>query len=265
MVRRKNRSWAALASRWAAFGRGHLALALLVAADVMTKQLAFRLLPGGKPEEISRGVGFYLTMNEWGVLGGVDGVATVTTNSVYTLLLAVALLGLALMVRKLDATGLSFALRMLVGTLVFALVSNLVALAARPFAYVSLPPDLVINAIRASVLVVSVAFYSVSRATMARVVFTLLVAGSLANGLSYIYPPFEVIDFLRIPLPGNPDAFGVINLADVYIALSIVALAAWPLVALAGWLRRLGRGAVSSKRGRKVRLRRQAAAAEIAD
>ena len=111
---------------------------------------------------------------------------------------------------------------------------------AQPFAYVILPPDLVISSIRASALVVSLAFYSVSLAPVARVVFTLLAAGSLANSLSYVYPPYDVIDFVRIPLPGREDAFGVINVADVYIALSLVGAAAWPLLALLGWV--WGRG-----------------------
>lgn len=264
-VRKTHGGGAGFAERAVAFGQRHFVLASLVAVDVATKQLAFRLLPAGATAEGDTGFGFHLTLNEWGVLGGVQGVAAVTANSVYTLLLAAALLGLALMVRWLSATGMSFAARLLVGSVLFVIVANLVQFVARPFAYVTLPPDLVINSIRASALVMSLTLYSVSRSAMGCAVFTLLSAGSLANGLSYVYPPFEVIDFLRVPVPGFQGAFGVINLADVYIVAAILAALAWPPVALIAWGRQWWQRRSRARRTRSGRIRSEAAAVDAAD
>lgn len=222
--------------------RRHRALVLLVAADVGTKVLAFALLGSGETIQIGRGFGLYLALNEWGVMGGVEGIGSVTANSVYTTLLAGALLFLALVVRRLDAYGLSFPLRLVCGTVIFFAVATVIQIAASPFAAVALPPDFVISAIRGSALVLSLALYSVSRSAMGAAVFTLLSAGSVANALSYAYPPFEVIDFLKVPLPGRADLFGVINVADVYVALFAMGFLAWPLVALAAWLLRRASG-----------------------
>jgi lipoprotein signal peptidase len=82
-----------------------------------------------------------------------------------------------------------------------------------------------------------------------RTAFTLLAAGALANAASSLYPPFEVIDFLVVPLQpvvgflaglsGRTSALagdanmGVINLADVYLFFVPLLLLAWPLAALA--------------------------------
>lgn len=248
-----------------AFARCHIALVALVAADVATKLAAFALLPAGEPVGITRGVGFHLTLNEWGVLGGVEGISAVTANSVYTVMLAVALLGLAVLVRRLARMGLSFPVRVLAGSVAFVVVANVVQFVSRPFANVALPPEPVIYAIRTAALVVSLALYSVSHAPVPSAVFTLLGAGSVANAASYAYPPFEVIDFVRIPLPGQPDAFGVLNLADVYIALSIALALVWPLIALARWGSHLARGAtVSLSTGmRRPRGRQRSAPAEV--
>ena len=265
MAGSKRNEWTSTAAGAIAFGRRHFVLVALVAADVATKSLAFGLLPGGETIPIAGGVGFYLTLNEWGVLGGVQGISAVTANSVYTVMLATALLGLAVMVRKLAALRLPFAVRTIAGVVIFFVVANVIQLLAQPFAHVALPPDLVIYAIRIAALVVSLSFYSVSRAALPCAIFTLLSAGSLANAVSYAYPPFEVIDFLRVPLPGRDHAFGVLNLADVYIALSLAMGLLWPLIALIRMLTGLVRNTTVTKGTRRTRIRRGTAAAEIAD
>lgn len=226
----------------------HRLLLLLLAADVASKVAAFGLLPDGEPVTVVPGLRLYLAVNEWGVMGGVHGLGPVTANPVYTMLLAVGLLIFAFTVLRLGASRLAFGWRVLAGTAVFFAVATAAQAAATPFARVEIPADIIIASIRTAALAVSVAFYLASSAALPRAAFTLLAAGALANAASYAYPPFQVVDFLVVPLQPVVGFFaglvgrsatlagdanvGVINFADVYIFLVPLLLLAWPLAAL---------------------------------
>ena len=119
-----------------------------------------------------------------------------------------------------------------------------------PFAHVAIPTDIIVATIRMAALAVSVAFYLASRAPLPRTAFTLLAAGAMANAASYTYPPFEVVDFVMIPLqplvgllgnsaPLTGDAtMGIINFADLYLFVVPLVLVAWPASVLLGLGRR---------------------------
>jgi len=96
------------------------------------------------------------------------------------------------------------------------------------------------------VLAVSLAFYFASSAPFARAAFTLLAAGALANAASYAYPPYEVVDFLMVPLRPfievPEESVGVINFADIYLFAFPFVLAVWPATALYGRTRRAALG-----------------------
>lgn len=231
-------------SRSSAFLRRHRVLALLVAVDVATKVAAFELLPDGRFVELLPGLRLYLAVNEWGVMGGVDGIGKVTENPAYTMTLAVGLLVFALAVYRLGVSALGFGWKLLCGVAVFFAVAFAAENAVALPAHLSMPPHLMIGMIRASVLAVSLAFYAASTALVPRLAFTLLAAGAVANAASYAYPPFEVVDFVMVPLhpfvgllargadASGPDSFGVINLADLYLFVFPLALLAWPPSAL---------------------------------
>jgi lipoprotein signal peptidase len=224
------------------FVRRHRLLLALLTFDVATKLAAFYLLPEGRLVTLFPGLRLFLAVNEWGVMGGVEGIGTVTANPAYTLLLAVGLLLFALVIVQLGASGLSFAWRLAAGVLTFLAVAFAAETAALRISDLTLSTDWIISAIRAAVLAVSVALYAASRAPLPRIAFALLAGGALANAASSLYPPFEVVDFLLVPLdplhvlvgsdpaPGGAEV-GVINFADAYLFAFPVVLLAWPAVA----------------------------------
>lgn len=231
--------------------RRHGVLGLLVTADVVTKVAAFRLLPHGEPVEVFPGLRLLLAVNEWGVMGGVEGMGAVASKPAYTMLLAAGLVALAWGVLRLAESGLGFGRRMAVGTAAFFGIAFLAEAGEAALPGVDVPAGLLIPSIRVAALMLALALYGASRVPRSRLPFTLLAAGALANAASSLYPPFDVVDFLVVPLAplasllgnspaiGSDSTVGVINLADVYLFAFPFALVAWP-VAFA--LSRAGRG-----------------------
>ena len=209
----------------------------LMAFDAITKRVAFSVLPSGETIPFFGAPLFQLALNEWGVMGGVEGINSVTNNSAYTLILAVGLLVQALVIVWLGSVALPFWLKLTAGLAVFFAIATAAELVAKPMAHLSADPAVVVMSIRGSALVLSVALYAVSRAPLPRLAFTLLAAGALSNGISYLYPPYEVVDFLRLPVPGRADLYGVVNLADIYVLAFVAVALAWPVLALIARMR----------------------------
>ncbi|HXC49819.1 MAG TPA: signal peptidase II [Candidatus Limnocylindrales bacterium] len=212
----------------------HRFLAALVAADVASKVAAFHFLPDGRAVTLLPGVRLYLAVNEWGVMGGVEGIGRVTANPAYTVLLAAGLIVFAGAIVRLSASSIAFGWQVFAGLLVFLGVAFAAQAIAAPLSHIPLPASMIVATIRLAVLAVSLAFYFASSAPIARAAFTLLAAGSLSNAVSYVYPPYEVVDFLIVPLGSLSDgaSFGVINFADIYLFLFPLMLLAWPASAL---------------------------------
>lgn len=231
-----------LPRRMVDFVSRHLVLFVLLAADVATKVAAFRLLPHGEAVELLPRVGLYLAVNDWGVMGGVHGIGAVTANPAYTMLLALGLFVFSYSIVRLARTSLGFGWRFLAGAGVFLGVALGAHALAVPLRGIDVPADLIVPFIRFAALTVSVALYVASTALMPRAAFTLFAAGALSNAASYTYPPFEVVDFLMIPIqpflgvlgPGaaSESTVGVVNLADLYLFAVPFVLLAWPLAAL---------------------------------
>lgn len=184
--------------------------------------------------------------------------SAVAANSVYTMCLAVGLLVFSRVVYGLGRSSLAFGWRLLAGFFAFAMVALLAELVSAPLADVQVATSVVVASIRFAVVVMSVAFYAASRAPWPRAAFLLLAGGSLSNAASYLYPPYNVVDFLVVPLQplmerlGDAPAVaaagpasgmvGVINLADLYLFAFPFVVLAWPLFATMrvakGWVAR---------------------------
>lgn len=245
----RNRVVSSRSSRSFASLRRHRVLAGLLIADIATKLAAFHLLPEHEPVAVLPGLRLYLAVNEWGVMGGVEGIRTVTANPAYTMLLAFGLILFAITIVRLGSSSLAFGWRVVAGTLVFFAVASAAQALAAPLAHLELPARLVVATIRFAALAVSLAFYAASSAALPRAAFTLLAAGALANAASYAYPPFEVVDFVMVPLQplfalfgreaiADGSAVGVVNLADMYLFAVPMVLLAWPASALLERMRR---------------------------
>ena len=212
----------------------HRLLVALVAGDIASKVAAFYFLPDGRAVTLLPGVRLYLAVNEWGVMGGVEGIGRVTANPAYTMLLAAGLVVFACSIVRLSASSIAFGWQVFAGLLVFLGVAFAAQAIAAPLSHIPLPASMIVATIRLAVLAVSLAFYFASSAPIARAAFTLLAAGSLSNAVSYIYPPYEVVDFLMVPLSpfgsiSDGSSVGVINFADIYLFLFPFVLVAWPL------------------------------------
>jgi lipoprotein signal peptidase len=219
----------------------------MVGADAATKTAAFQLLPHGQPVTLLPGLRLYLAVNDWGVLGGVHGMGAVTERPAYTMLLAAGLVVLAGAVLALARTRWSFAKRVVVATVVFFAVAIGAEAGSVFFDGGTVPASTIVATIRAAVLILALSLYAASRARRSRAPMRLLAAGALANAASSAYPPYEVVDFLMVPLAplsgwlaprADLDAtVGVVNLADLYLFAFPLLLASWPLAALATLLR----------------------------
>jgi lipoprotein signal peptidase len=245
-----------IARRAAEFLGRHRLILSLIALDALTKLLAFVFLPHGETITVLPGLQLFLAVNDWGVMGGVHGIGAVTSNPAYTMFLAFGLLLFAHVIVRLGETTLAFGWRFVLGTVAFLAVAFLSEGLAKPLSHISMPIDVVVMTIRLAALVVAVAFYSVSYAPMPRLIFTFFAAGALSNAASYLYPPFEVIDFLMVPIgpflavlgsgASAETTIGVINLADLYLFTVPFLLLAWPPAALVRFLRsRLSRPATA--------------------
>ena len=231
----------------------HRFLLTLLLLDIATKVAAFRLLPEAEPVVVFPGVRLFLALNEWGVMGGVHGMNAITARSAYDVMLAIGLFFFALVVQRLGVSSLRVGWRVLVGLMAFFAVAVAAETVALPLADVRVPATILVSILRLAVLAVTLAFYAVMTAPLPRVAFTLLAAGALGNSLSFLYPPFAVVDFLILPLTfampllgvwaaGSPDDIaGVINMADVYLFLFPFLVLAWPVSALVRAGRRLAR------------------------
>ena len=244
------------AARAADFLARHRLLLALISLDAITKILAFLFLPLNETVLLLPGLMLFLAVNDWGVMGGVHGIGAVTSNPAYTMFLALGLLVFAHVIVRLGESSLAFGWRLLMGIGVFLAVAFLSEGLAKPLSHISMPLDMVVMTIRLAALVVAVAFYSVSRAPMPRLVFTFFAAGALSNAFSYLYPPFEVIDFLMVPIGpllavfapnASPETtVGVINMADLYLFTVPFLVLAWPPLAFLRYMqRRVPRGAAA--------------------
>lgn len=235
------------------FLRRHRLLLALLAADVVTKVAAFELLPHGRAVPLLPGLTLYLAVNDWGVMGGVHGLDAVTGNPAYTMFLALGLFVLAIVIVRLGVSTLPFGWRFLAGTAAFFAVAIAAPAAAIPFSGLTLPAETIVMTIRSAALAVAVALYAASTAPMPRIAFTFVAAGALANAASYAYPPFEVVDFLMVPIQPvlallgsrvgevSKTTVGVVNMADLYLLTFPLLLAAWPASALLARVRGLAR------------------------
>jgi len=219
------------------FLRRHLLLASLLVVDALTKVAAFTLLDHDGAVEVGGGLSLRLVLNEWGVMGGVQGIGAVAANPAYTFLLAAGLSLLAICVPLLSASGLAFGWRLLLGAIAFLIVSLFVEVLAKPLAGWNVGGEWVVPVLRASALLLAVALYVASRAGFPRLAFGLLAAGALGNTASRLYPPYEVVDFLMVPLAPfarlagqevGEDLHAILNVADLYVLAFPVVLAAWP-------------------------------------
>lgn len=232
------------------FARRHAALFAMVLADACTKLVAFGLLPHEETVRLLPGLRLRLAINEWGVMGGVQGLGPVAARPAYTMLLAAGLLVLAASILRLASTRRSFGRRVALGAAVFLGVAFAAEAGSEVLPAVPFPADVVVTTIRVAALALALAFYAASRAAGARAAFTLLAAGAVANAASALYPPFSVVDFLVVPLAPlsflmgrhgagfDASTVGVVNLADLYLFAFPLALAAWPLAAAARRARR---------------------------
>jgi lipoprotein signal peptidase len=236
------------APRAADFLARHRLLLALIAIDAITKIVAFLFLPLHETVSVLPGLELFLAVNDWGVMGGVDGIKAVTANPAYTMFLALGLLVFAHVIVRLGESSLAFGWRFLMGLGVFLAVAFLSEGLAKPLSHISMPLDVVVMTIRLAALVVAVAFYSVSQAPMPRLIFTFFAAGALSNSASYLYPPFEVIDFLMVPIgpvlaalgegAAAETKVGVINMADLYLFAVPFLVAAWLPVGMFRFARR---------------------------
>ena len=118
--------------------RGHRVLAALVLVDILAKVAAFAFLPDGRAVTLLPGLRLYLAVNEWGVMGGVEGIGRVTANPAYTMLLAAGLMVFACAIVRLSASSIAFGWQVLAGFLVFLTGAFAAQAVAAPLSHIAL-------------------------------------------------------------------------------------------------------------------------------
>jgi len=73
-------------------------------------------------------------------------------------------------------------------------------------------------------IILLLSYFYITKNEVIRYIWLMMIAGSLGNLLSYIYPPYKVIDFIRVDMLTDYFNIGIFNLADAYIYFSYPAL-----------------------------------------
>jgi lipoprotein signal peptidase len=209
----------------------------LVVLDAVTKIVAYWALPQGADISHEATLQFVLRVNPVGlgsyahdVLANPHGYEVLIFDLVFSCLVGVSLF-VAAWRRALRA-------RTIVALIVLAVVGGyLGALASQRVPVISI--ETVGLTCRAMQTLMWAAIWFTVSSTFWRLGSALLLAAGLGNLLSYLYPPFGIVDFLwSAPIHGVVD-FGVFNIADAMLLLSYPVFA-WALVrsiALRLWAR----------------------------
>jgi len=212
-----------------------LLVLILVLIDTGTKVAAYALLPPGNwPIGVGDDLSLKLMLNETGI--------ALSRGELYSwwpsmhIAQAIAFLAMAVVVVSLARSGIRWSLRVLAG------IGSLLAVALGSFFLAELLPKVFddqrpsVILMRASDLVLLLVLVMCSRTLYFRACFTLMFAGGTGNLLSFFYPPFAGVDFIRSRWMCEVIDMGVFNVADVYLIFSYIMLLAAPAYLLVGYI-----------------------------
>ncbi len=217
----------------------------LVVADVATKLWAFGSLPKAADVALDgRGPDFVVTLNETGVVLGAVGAELYSANETFVMAVGFGLLALSAFALALSRTALWPRVAWLSVPVGLTLVSGLAQWAQRSVRPIGVDPGVLVAAMRLCAMAPLVVGVTIARDRLVTAGIVLVLAGAVANGVSFFYPPYAPIDFIRVDLA---DSAVVLNVADLYVALGVVVLlAAPPAAAGRTLLRRLRPARVSA-------------------
>jgi len=198
-------------------------LVLLVAIDLVSKVAALALLPWSIVVDRDALFEFALQLNEAGI-----GTAGTFYFSRFPLPDVLAgLVGYLAATFALSATrgrGLGLWRRIAITVAAYLVPSILAQPAAGAlWAY---SPRLAVGALRALAVLWIGTLWWIAPGGLTRLGLTLLLAAGIGNGLSLLYPPFRIVDFMYSWLTATVLRLGIFNMADLYIPAGAACLLA---------------------------------------
>jgi lipoprotein signal peptidase len=212
-----------------------LLVLILVLIDTGTKVAAYAFLPPGDwPLGIGDDLSLFLGLNETGIaLSRGEHYAKWPSMHIAQ---AIAFLAMSVAVVSLARSGIRWSLRVLAG------IGSLLAVALGSFFLAELLPKVFddqrpsVILMRASGLVLLLVLLMCSRTLYFRACFTLMAAAAAGNLLSFFYPPFAIVDFIRSRWMCEATEMGAFNVADVYVIFSFTMLLTAPAYLLVGYI-----------------------------
>jgi lipoprotein signal peptidase len=204
-----------------------LLVLILVLIDTGTKVAAYAVLPPGNwPLGVGDDLSLLLSLNEMGV--------AVSPSDVFAkypsmpIAQAIAMLAMSVVVIALARSEIrrGFGVLAGIGSLLVLVLGSVFLAEVLPKVFDDQRHSVIL--MRASSLVLLLVLIMCSRTLYFRACFTVMAAAGAGNLLSFFYPPFAIVDFIRSRWMCEVIDMGVFNVADLYFLLSCIMLLAAP-------------------------------------
>lgn len=184
---------------------------ILVAVDLVSKLLAYYAIPDN-PSNISSPIAYSVIINDTGSNAALDYYQIGNDLTIVLASLCIGLLGLYVIL--IQKSPLPTMRKIVFGVMIYFAFSVIIGLLQDVKGFM-IQSKYLLGIIK---LIGPLFFYGTlyyfTKAGDFKFAWTLMVAGGAGNLLSYFYPPFGVVDFVSMNMPGMGNV--VFNLADVY-------------------------------------------------
>lgn len=201
-------------------------LIVLVAVDLVSKLAAYYVFPGAGSG--TTGIRYAVQLNDTGSNAAID---YYKIGSDLTILLAsfvIGLMGVYVIVSRHLKLRTSY--KIVFGIALYAVFSIILGALPESHTFIVRNRGLMgVLKLLGALFFYGTLFYYTESADF-KLGWTLMLSGGLGNFLSFLYPPFSVIDFIVVPLPGVGDT--VCNLADVFSTVSVIYVVVLSIVRL---------------------------------
>jgi len=193
----------------------------LVSADLFTKLIAYHLIPTSG-RWFSIGDYFYIQLVISNPGFGSQYRQLYGDSQTFSLLSSFALFLFAPSVFIISRTKLTMFLKIVLGLSLYFLLYAITILLSKSVVVPHLNSFVLSFISKTSAVAVIFTLLSVSSSFYYQLSFSILLAGGIGNTLSFLYPPFKIVDFIYCDLLFKLLHTTVFNLADLYVDIFYV-------------------------------------------
>lgn len=221
-------------------------LIILVLIDIISKIIIYLLLPDFSEILIIKSfLSFYKTYNDTGLAGGTQSLLQYKSLIIIGSLLYFIFGFLTLFIKYFKNNKKIKFLIIVISIFFIIIIIYFSSQFSKLFENINNYFFVILRSIGPVLFVFSL--FLVIKEKYVKIMFMMLLAGNIGNFLSSFYPPFKVVDFIRIIIPFSFDiteyTFSIsdfiFNIADIYIFIFILLLLILPIYLLLKLINRL--------------------------